>query len=274
MPLNIIIPSYIAVLFCLICIVILNPETAKFSYPPSSRAIMYLTVAVVMLALLAICRIGRDRQYRAMLFCFSILASCSMISLIAMSFGGTISENVGNFPAIGSRIAFEAFIWTLVLANASSKHLDILLPSALYLTLVIHLPNLISGALLHTQSFPSHNGMQVLIIVGLCAIAVAVLDNVLMAMFLFRPKLKSQLGAMPTDDLETALSKTQQAVGLSDRQMDIVRYAYRNWTAQRIADELFISEGTVKTHLKTIYRKASVHSKQELIDLVDNYRDN
>ena len=32
---------------------------------------------------------------------------------------------------------------------------------------------------------------------------------------------------------------------------------------------LFVSENTTKTHVKNIYRKTGVHSKQELMDLVD-----
>lgn len=35
-----------------------------------------------------------------------------------------------------------------------------------------------------------------------------------------------------------------------------------------IADELFISENTVRTHSKHIYTKLSVHSRQELSELL------
>ena len=35
-----------------------------------------------------------------------------------------------------------------------------------------------------------------------------------------------------------------------------------------IAESLFISENTVRSHSKNIYRKLGVHSKQELLDLV------
>lgn len=48
--------------------------------------------------------------------------------------------------------------------------------------------------------------------------------------------------------------------------------AYRNYNARRIAGELFIAESTVYTHLKRIYRKVDVHSKQELIDRIDAHR--
>ena len=39
---------------------------------------------------------------------------------------------------------------------------------------------------------------------------------------------------------------------------------------QAIAEKLFISEGTVKVHARNIYQKLGIHSKQELIRLVES----
>ena len=43
--------------------------------------------------------------------------------------------------------------------------------------------------------------------------------------------------------------------------------ALRGRTGERIASELFIAKSTVDTHLRRIYGKCGVHSRQELIDL-------
>lgn len=63
-----------------------------------------------------------------------------------------------------------------------------------------------------------------------------------------------------------------EAFGLSEREAELAAYAHRNWSARRIAGELFIAESTVYTHLKRIYRKTDVHSKSELIELIDSWR--
>ena len=60
--------------------------------------------------------------------------------------------------------------------------------------------------------------------------------------------------------------------GLSDREAELAAYTYRNDSARKIAGELFIAESTVYTHQKRIYRKTGVHSKQELIDLIDDWK--
>lgn len=37
----------------------------------------------------------------------------------------------------------------------------------------------------------------------------------------------------------------------------------------KISEVFCVSENTTKTHVKNIYRKTGVHSKQQLIDLVE-----
>ena len=62
-----------------------------------------------------------------------------------------------------------------------------------------------------------------------------------------------------------------EAFNLSEREAELAAYAHRNLSARRIAGELFIAESTVYTHLKRIYRKTDVHSKHELIELIDSW---
>lgn len=60
-----------------------------------------------------------------------------------------------------------------------------------------------------------------------------------------------------------------EAVGLSEREREVVLLFVQGRSAARIAAELTLSENTVKTHLQNVYAKAGIHTKQELIDLVD-----
>lgn len=58
--------------------------------------------------------------------------------------------------------------------------------------------------------------------------------------------------------------------GLTPRETEIMLLFARGRTSTYIQEELFISRGTVTTHLQHIYRKAGVHSKQELLDLIES----
>ena len=42
-------------------------------------------------------------------------------------------------------------------------------------------------------------------------------------------------------------------------------------TVARIAEDLVVSENTIRTHPKRIYTKLDIHKKQELLDLIDSF---
>lgn len=57
--------------------------------------------------------------------------------------------------------------------------------------------------------------------------------------------------------------------GLSAREADVLGLLARGRDAGYIAEELVISKNTVRTHMKNIFAKTGVHSRQELIDLLE-----
>ncbi len=57
--------------------------------------------------------------------------------------------------------------------------------------------------------------------------------------------------------------------GLTDRETEVLQRLVAGNTTRGIAAKLFVSENTVRTHLKSLYRKLDVHSKQEIINMVD-----
>ncbi len=57
--------------------------------------------------------------------------------------------------------------------------------------------------------------------------------------------------------------------GLSAREREVVDLLLKGNTLAAISRKLFISENTTRGHMKRIYRKFDVHSRQELIDLVE-----
>lgn len=55
----------------------------------------------------------------------------------------------------------------------------------------------------------------------------------------------------------------------SKREREVVSLVLRGNNVPAIARKLYISENTVRDHMKSIYRKAGIHSRQELIDLFE-----
>ena len=68
-------------------------------------------------------------------------------------------------------------------------------------------------------------------------------------------------------------SALASSCGLTPRETEILILFAKGRSAARIQEDLIISRGTVTTHLQHIYRKTNVHSKQELLDLIESMRD-
>lgn len=60
------------------------------------------------------------------------------------------------------------------------------------------------------------------------------------------------------------------AHGLTKREAEVLILLAKGRDLPYISEELFISKNTVRTHMKGIYRKLGIHSKQELLDLFDD----
>ena len=66
----------------------------------------------------------------------------------------------------------------------------------------------------------------------------------------------------------------QQHYRLSAREAEVMELIARGNTVARIAEELIVSENTIRTHSKRIYAKLAIHKKQELLDLIESFDPN
>lgn len=82
----------------------------------------------------------------------------------------------------------------------------------------------------------------------------------------------STLSSGHLDQESTRFAVSQElakANALTERERCVLELLSRGYTVKRIADELCVSENTVRAHTKAIYRKIGCHSKQELINQVE-----
>lgn len=59
---------------------------------------------------------------------------------------------------------------------------------------------------------------------------------------------------------------------LTRREAEVLPYLARGRSAKVIADALYVSENTIRTHTRRILEKTDLHSKQQVIDLIEQYR--
>lgn len=78
-------------------------------------------------------------------------------------------------------------------------------------------------------------------------------------------------GAAFRDRLSKQMAAVREFYGLSAREAEVAELIARGNTVAHIAELLFVSENTVRTHSKRIYVKLDIHKRQELIDLVESF---
>ena len=72
-----------------------------------------------------------------------------------------------------------------------------------------------------------------------------------------------------SQDYEQRCLAFAQSHGLSERETEIMLYVAKGYSKPFIAEKLFITDNTVRTHVKRIYEKVGVHSKRELQELIE-----
>lgn len=74
----------------------------------------------------------------------------------------------------------------------------------------------------------------------------------------------------PSSTLDARCDYVRQHFGLTERETDMVRLLAHGRSKTSISKELFISENTVKSYTRNVYSKLNIHSKQQLLNILDN----
>nr|WP_101721516.1 helix-turn-helix transcriptional regulator [Eggerthella timonensis] len=76
------------------------------------------------------------------------------------------------------------------------------------------------------------------------------------------------------DRISKQAALLQQHYRLSERETEVMELIARGNTVARIAEDLVVTENTIRTHSKRIYAKLDIHKKQELLDLIESFDPN
>ena len=73
----------------------------------------------------------------------------------------------------------------------------------------------------------------------------------------------------PSAYISRRCDELEEEFGISQREKEVLYYLARGYNHGYIARKLFISENTVRTHVRHIYTKLDVNSREGLLDFID-----
>ncbi|MGH3271072.1 MAG: response regulator transcription factor, partial [Trebonia sp.] len=82
----------------------------------------------------------------------------------------------------------------------------------------------------------------------------------------FAARVREHLISRPLGKPPEAASGGREAPALTGSEMAVLRLLRSHLTNQEIADALYLSVNTVKTHLRAVYHKLGVSSRREAVD--------
>lgn len=115
----------------------------------------------------------------------------------------------------------------------------------------------------------SYSIVGLLLVALIIVAAVWLLTDRAIVAFFWAPDAQSLASDGADTSFESKVNAVAEARGLTAREAEIVLLFARGRSSSFIAEQLFVSTNTVRSHLLHVYSKCGVHSRQELITMID-----
>lgn len=101
-------------------------------------------------------------------------------------------------------------------------------------------------------------------------IAFILISSTIVFLALLANRKLSEPADAPRLTREQACAALGEEQGLTAREVEVMERFSQGNSLRKVAETMFISTSTAQSHVKSVYRKLGIHSKQELIDLVSD----
>lgn len=231
--------------------------------------------AAFMIAYLVVFKVRKaDMDY------ISPIAALCISSVLLLRAFGVGGDNAAGSMMTGTLITFYVFLWLMLISEAYERTL----PGFLLLGLTLGVARISVGlgrllARWLDTAFPLDTGTTLACALALLGISTSLifLSYLRSAAKRARETTEPRIDEEPRDEEDSRASDAADAAfdllvstyELSEREAEIIREYASGRSARYIADWHLLSEYTVKTHLRRAYAKMDIHSRQELLDMLE-----
>lgn len=242
---------------------VINPAFAHHTWLVSWYwAVPYIAVMQLIKSL------PQNSNRNQMLFVAIAMIGTAFISFMILDRSAP-SYLVVNTLMLGACGVFDLFWWSIL-----GEMLDLTVNPARVLGfgLAANVLGVLLGGLLGNSIAAVH---QQLIDPSLLALGIVMITLVILpilhqrlSLLLRHHAFLAALSTMNAEEQTAAVDGLPVLGKLTERERQVADLLSRGRTYRMIADELFLSENTVKTHIKNVYSKLGVQSKAELVRLL------
>lgn len=193
------------------------------------------------------------------------------IAIIGLAVFGTGNAQTSFFIISTGATLMDMLTWVLLIEIAHTTHYSPLLIFAIG-RFVIH-AGMALGECTALALVGSMTVFFTVSIVVLVIVAGYMFSDRDMTVFV-EPPMPAELpsGLEPGEDLDARIRSIAADNGLSPRETDVFVLWATGHGAKSIQDKLSLSPATVKTHLRHIYEKCDVHSRGDILELIEKSR--
>lgn len=253
-----------------------NPSLEFLGDAPLSLATSFLLLLALAVSLLASSSSKEGHYWRVVYLAGNGFLAVLLVGLLAVSFFSFVEEDFSVAAGIVLALlrVFDVLLLVGLVISSCSRKSDYVRSGSLYLLALYWLPTLFSYVLLplavgeRSLDVSALLGPGSLLIAGMLAVALLALLAWLVAKSV-PPEGPKGVAPGPENRREVCEALAQR-FGLTLRESDVLYYASLGYSSKAIGESLFVAPGTVQSHTKRVYAKLGVHSKQELIELVND----
>ncbi len=198
------------------------------------------------------------------------IAILFLVGLTIVTPFGTEWFHVGTGFLSAEVVCLEFYLYLLLMTYVRSERLSPTLVFGLYLACIKVVPILLQRLIIPLISL----ALGLTAEQGIMSLSVLMNLIVVSGMLIYFTRRTTDDAVKLSNSEQSArvlaCEKMGAAFGLSSRETEVALLISQGNSQKRVADELCLSIGTVQSYSKAIYRKMGIHSKQELIDIVND----
>ena len=268
-PWGMVLPVVLLIYFCEIFIRLRSGAYLGAVEP--GRQVITGSIAFVTFAALALVMVFSKQRTpeKSLVLAFAWLMLVYLLALLGMLVFDADNRYVTNRILVACAHCDEVFLWMLLIPAIKRSKCSAVSVFSLVVIFTLAIPWALSFDLYYLAGLDVFFATRDVLVYGVAfALVVATTGTV---GFLLIYALRAPAGTVRDASLDMESQRVSEILspyGLTVREFEVAQYLAQGHSARKIAEEMYLSEASIRAHTQHIYRKMAIHSRQEFLDCI------